>query len=130
MLHRPADPERDVELRGDRDARLPDLVRLRHIAGIDGRARSADGRAEDVGELLDGVARETPVQNLRSLSESVGGPVVLKCENLQRTGSFKIRGAYTRMSRLPEAERARGVVAASATTGSPWKRTRSAASTG
>src|SRR3712207_5316258 len=36
------------------------------------------------------------------------------CENLQRTGSFKIRGAYTRISRLSEAERARGVVAASA----------------
>ena len=38
----------------------------------------------------------------------------LKCENLQRTGSFKIRGAYTRISRLTDAERARGVVAASA----------------
>jgi threonine dehydratase len=40
--------------------------------------------------------------------------VWLKCENLQRTGSFKIRGAYTRISRLDPAERARGVVAASA----------------
>jgi threonine dehydratase len=44
----------------------------------------------------------------------VGGPVLLKCENLQRTGSFKIRGAYLRMSRLSPEERARGVVAASA----------------
>jgi len=44
----------------------------------------------------------------------VGGPVYLKCENLQRAGSFKIRGAYTRMSRLTEDERSRGVVAASA----------------
>src|SRR6202035_5719144 len=43
-----------------------------------------------------------------------GGPVYLKCENLQRTGSFKARGAYVRISRLPEAERHRGVVAASA----------------
>jgi threonine dehydratase len=65
-------------------------------------------------ELLRGVARETPVQNMRSLSESLGGPVVLKCENLQRTGSFKIRGAYTRIARLSEDEKARGVIAASA----------------
>jgi len=65
-------------------------------------------------ELLRGVARETPLQNLRSLSEQVGGPVVLKCENLQRTGSFKIRGAYTRIARLTDGERSRGVIAASA----------------
>jgi threonine dehydratase len=54
------------------------------------------------------------MQNLRGLSQRVGGPVVLKCENLQRTGSFKIRGAYTRISRLSDDERSRGVVAASA----------------
>ena len=42
------------------------------------------------------------------------GPVYLKCENLQRTGSFKVRGAYDRIARLSDAERARGVVAASA----------------
>src|SRR6187200_936241 len=64
--------------------------------------------------LLEGVIRDTPVQGSRPLSERVGGPVWLKCENLQRTGSFKIRGAYTRISRLTDAERARGVVAASA----------------
>lgn len=50
----------------------------------------------------------------RVLSEQVGGPVYLKCENMQRTGSFKVRGAYTRIARLSDAERARGVVAASA----------------
>ncbi len=50
----------------------------------------------------------------RVLSEQVGGAVYLKCENLQRTGSFKVRGAYTRIARLSDAERARGVVAASA----------------
>jgi threonine dehydratase len=50
----------------------------------------------------------------RVLSEQAGGPVYLKCENLQRTGSFKVRGAYTRIARLSDAERARGVVAASA----------------
>ena len=65
-------------------------------------------------ELLVGVARTTPLEGLRGLSEKVGGPVLLKCENLQRTGSFKIRGAYLRMSRLSEQERAGGVVAASA----------------
>jgi threonine dehydratase len=64
--------------------------------------------------LLDGVARTTPVEPSRSLSERVGGPVLLKCENLQQTGSFKIRGAYVRIARLTEAERAGGVAAASA----------------
>jgi threonine dehydratase len=44
----------------------------------------------------------------------VGGPVLLKCENLQRTGSFKFRGGYLRIARLSPAERERGVVAASA----------------
>ncbi len=65
-------------------------------------------------ELLRDVISPTPVQHSRVLSELVGGPVFLKCENLQRTGSFKVRGAYLRISRLTDAERARGVVAASA----------------
>ena len=64
--------------------------------------------------LLDGVARRTPMAESRALTASVGGPVWLKCENLQRTGSFKIRGAYTRMHALTPEERAAGVVAASA----------------
>jgi len=64
--------------------------------------------------LLEGVSRTTPMEGSRALSERVGGPVWLKCENLQRTGSFKIRGAYVRIARLSEQERARGVVAASA----------------
>ena len=50
----------------------------------------------------------------RWLESRVGGRIQLKCENLQRAGSFKIRGAYTRISRLTDEERARGVVAASA----------------
>ena len=65
-------------------------------------------------ELLKDVIRHTPMESSRPLSERVGGPVLLKCENLQRTGSFKIRGAYTRIARLSPAERAAGVVAASA----------------
>ena len=48
------------------------------------------------------------------MSERAHGPVFVKCENLQRTGSFKIRGAYNRLSRLDEAAKASGVVAASA----------------
>ena len=64
--------------------------------------------------LLGGVVRRTPMWHSRGLADRVGGPVWFKCENLQRTGSFKIRGAYTRISRLSDAERARGVVAASA----------------
>jgi threonine dehydratase len=65
-------------------------------------------------ELLFDVISPTPLLHSRVLSEQVGGPVYLKCENLQRTGSFKVRGAYTRIARLSGAERARGVVAASA----------------
>jgi threonine dehydratase len=64
--------------------------------------------------LLEGVATRTPVQDSRALSQIAGVAVWLKCENLQRAGSFKVRGAYVRMSRLTPAERARGVVAASA----------------
>ncbi|NUR61561.1 MAG: threonine ammonia-lyase [Catenulispora sp.] len=63
---------------------------------------------------LEGVARRTPLEGSRTLSEKVRGPVHFKCENLQRTGSFKIRGAYVRIANLEPAERAHGVVAASA----------------
>ena len=69
---------------------------------------------EEARDVLRGVAIETPMEESRWLSAIVGGPVFLKCENLQRTGSFKIRGAYLRMCRLSEEERAGGVVAASA----------------
>jgi threonine dehydratase len=65
-------------------------------------------------EVLGGVILRTPLLQSRVLSERVGGPVYLKCENLQRTGSFKARGAYLRIARLSDAERGRGVVAASA----------------
>ncbi|HEX3613961.1 MAG TPA: threonine ammonia-lyase [Sporichthyaceae bacterium] len=65
-------------------------------------------------ELLGDVCRVTPVQGSRVLAGKCAGEVVLKCENLQRAGSFKIRGAYVRIARLSAAERARGVVAASA----------------
>jgi threonine dehydratase len=68
----------------------------------------------DAAGVLHGTIRQTLMLPSRALSELVGGPVYLKCENLQRTGSFKVRGAYLRIARLTERERARGVVAASA----------------
>ncbi|HEY1484699.1 MAG TPA: threonine ammonia-lyase, partial [Micromonosporaceae bacterium] len=64
--------------------------------------------------LLDGVVRRTPVERIGAVADLVGGPVWLKCENLQRTGSFKLRGAYVRIARLSASDRSRGVVAASA----------------
>ena len=63
---------------------------------------------------VDGIARDLPVHWARWLSDDVGGPVYLVTENLQRAGSFKIRGAYNRIAQLSDAERERGVVAASA----------------
>jgi threonine dehydratase len=69
---------------------------------------------EDAAASLRGVISHTPVDRSLHLSELLGVPVHLKLENLQRTGSFKIRGATYRLSRLTAEERARGVVAASA----------------
>lgn len=65
-------------------------------------------------ELLGGVIRTTPLEPSRPLSAALGGPAWLKCENLQRAGSYKVRGAYVRIARLSAEERAAGVVAASA----------------
>ncbi|GAB3955467.1 threonine ammonia-lyase [Streptomyces sparsus] len=65
-------------------------------------------------KVLAGVARMTAMEGSRHLTGLVGSPVQFKCENLQRTGSFKIRGAYARIAAMTAEERARGVVAASA----------------
>jgi len=65
-------------------------------------------------QLLTGVVITTPLEESRPLSASLGVPTFLKCENQQRAGSYKVRGAYTRISRLTPEERSRGVVAASA----------------
>ncbi len=64
--------------------------------------------------LLEGVVHTTPLEESAALTAKLGGPVYFKCENLQRAGSFKVRGAYVRLARLSPEERARGVVAASA----------------
>ena len=60
------------------------------------------------------VARRTPVLSTRTISEQAGGTVLLKAENLQRTGSFKVRGASAKLAALGEEGCAHGVVAASA----------------
>ena len=66
---------------------------------------------EDAARKLQGVAVRTPLLRSDALDAAAGGQVFVKAECLQRTGSFKIRGAYNRLVRLTEAERPRGVVA-------------------
>lgn len=66
---------------------------------------------EAAAERLRGIAVETPLLRSPELEEQVGGTVLLKPECLQRTGSFKIRGAYNLMSQLTPEQAARGVVA-------------------
>jgi threonine dehydratase len=65
-------------------------------------------------DVVSQVAIETQVLHSNYLSQIIGHDVFLKCENLQRTGAYKLRGAYNRMSKLTAAERRKGVVAASA----------------
>lgn len=62
-------------------------------------------------QRLRGIAHRTPVVTSRTLDERLSARLHLKCENLQRTGAFKIRGAYNAVSKLSPEERARGVVA-------------------
>jgi threonine dehydratase len=71
-------------------------------------------RIREAYEPLKGVVRRTPLLTSRTIDGMAGCAVQLKAENLQKTGSFKIRGAYTALSRLPAAERLKGVVTASA----------------
>ena len=65
-------------------------------------------------ERLAGIVKPTPLIHNATLSQMIGAEIYLKPENLQKTGSFKIRGAYNRVAALSPAEAARGVVAASA----------------
>ncbi|WP_194420082.1 threonine ammonia-lyase [Microbacterium abyssi] len=69
---------------------------------------------EDAARGLERVISHTPTLPSRALSDILGSPVLLKMENLQRTGSFKIRGAGHRLAQLTAEERSHGVVAASA----------------
>jgi threonine dehydratase len=70
---------------------------------------SAD--VDDAARRLRGVALHTPLVSSPVLDALIGGRVFLKCETLQRTGSFKFRGAYNKISSIPQAKRAGGVVA-------------------
>lgn len=65
-------------------------------------------------EVVSEVTQITPLEPSRYLSSLMGSDVFMKCENLQRTGSYKLRGAYNRLSKLSPEERAKGVIAASA----------------
>ena len=69
------------------------------------------GRRPDAAARLEGVAHRTPVLRSRTLDALVGAEVFLKCENFQRIGAFKFRGAYNAVARLTPEELARGVVA-------------------
>ncbi len=82
------------------------LVRTHQLVGLD--------EIEAARSRLEGVAVKTPLDRSRALSDIAGGEVFVKCENLQRTGSFKIRGAFNRITQLSDDECRAGVVAASA----------------
>ena len=79
-------------------------------AGVSGAAPTYDA-VRDAGHRLAGTAVITPLLESPDLNELCGGRVLVKAETLQRTGSFKFRGAYNRISRLDAAEKERGVVA-------------------
>lgn len=65
---------------------------------------------QSAAEQLASIAHRTPVVTSHTLNERVGAQVFLKCENLQRMGAFKFRGAYNAMSRLSAAQKLRGVI--------------------
>jgi threonine dehydratase len=65
----------------------------------------------EAARALDGVAARTPLVEAPELSRRAGAPVWLKCEQWQPVGAFKVRGAWTAVSRLPQHERERGVIA-------------------
>ncbi len=73
--------------------------------------RVAPERIADAARALTGIVTRTPLLAAPWLSDRVGGEVRLKCENLQRAGAFKIRGAYTMLAKLPDSERRKGVIA-------------------
>ncbi len=69
------------------------------------------GDVEAAGRRIDGHARRTPVMTSRTVDEASGATVFFKCENFQRTGSFKFRGAFNALSAMAPETRARGVIA-------------------
>ncbi len=85
------------------DAAAADLAELDDHALIE--------RLQEARALLEGVAHRTPVMTSRTLDAMTGATIGFKCENLQRGGAFKFRGAYHTISRLPDDVRRRGVIA-------------------
>jgi len=77
---------------------------------MDDSLKGLFGRVQDAAARLRGNANITPTMTSRTLNECLGAEVFLKCENFQRIGAFKFRGAYNAMSRLSAAERRRGVI--------------------
>ncbi|MEE2899826.1 MAG: pyridoxal-phosphate dependent enzyme, partial [Gemmatimonadota bacterium] len=71
-------------------------------------------RFEEAHALIHSAVHKTPMVRSETLSERVGAPVYLKCENLQKTGAFKVRGALHRLLRLTEVQWASGVATISA----------------
>jgi len=69
---------------------------------------------ENAAKILKGIVHRTPVDYSRTFSGLIGSNIFFKTENLQKTGSFKIRGAYYKITRLTGEQRKRGVVTASA----------------
>jgi threonine dehydratase len=81
---------------------------------VDTRSAQAIVTIEEVREAarrLDGIAHRTPIVTSRTLDARARGEIFLKCENLQRMGAFKFRGAYNRIVQLDETQRRGGVVA-------------------
>lgn len=78
--------------------------------GVPGPAEMAE-RLAAARQRVHGVAHRTPVVTSRQLDEACGARVFLKCENLQRVGAFKFRGAWNFLGALPPEVRARGIVA-------------------
>ncbi|GAA3945821.1 threonine ammonia-lyase [Pseudoclavibacter caeni] len=82
-----------------------------------GRLPEAAPQLQDIERAranISAIAKVTPIERSKALGEELGHDVFLKCENLQRTGAYKVRGAYTKLLSLTDEERAHGVVAASA----------------
>ena len=77
---------------------------------LDPRATVSLEALRSAAKGLEGIAVRTPLLDAPALSHRLGRPVALKCEHLQPIGAFKIRGAYTAVSRLSPESRARGVI--------------------
>ena len=86
------------------------MTRIRHADDSQSSLPSFDD-VRAAAKRLEGLAVKTPLLESPALNEQVGGRVLLKAETLQRTGSFKFRGAYNKISQIPEGERSGGVVA-------------------